>query len=60
MLTIASIVQRKGREGGVEHHRGGLLERVDEGMLLNADPTTQYAVAQSPDWWPVLRLDPIP
>jgi UPF0755 protein len=59
MLTIASIVQR---EGVVKDELSTIAavfwNRVDEGMLLNADPTTQYAVAQSPDWWPVLRLDP--
>lgn len=59
MLTIASIVQR---EGVVKEELSTIAavfwNRVDQGMLLNADPTTQYAVGQSPDWWPVLRLDP--
>ena len=27
-------------------------------MMLQADPTTQYALGRPGDWWPVLRLDP--
>ena len=59
MLTRAAIVQR---EGVVKEELSTIAavfwNRVDQGMLLNADPTTQYAVAASPDWWPVLQLDP--
>jgi UPF0755 protein len=59
MLTVASIVQR---EGVVKEELSTIAavfwNRVDAGMQLGADPTTQYAVGQSPDWWPVLRLDP--
>lgn len=58
MLTIASIVQR---EGVVKEELSTIAavfwNRVDEVMLLNADPTTQYSVGASPDWWPVLSLE---
>ena len=59
MLTVASIVQR---EGVVKEELSTIAavfwNRVDQEMYLGADPTTQYAIGQSPDWWPVLRLDP--
>lgn len=59
MLTVASIVQR---EGVVKEELSTIAavfwNRVDLGMSLGADPTTQYAIGQSPEWWPVLRLDP--
>lgn len=55
MLTVASIVQR---EGVVKEELPRIAavfwNRVDQGMSLGADPTTQYAVAQSPTWWPNL------
>jgi UPF0755 protein len=58
MLTIASIVQR---EGVVKEELPDIAavfwNRVDEGMLLNADPTIQYAVGQPGNWWPVLTLE---
>ncbi|MDQ3931150.1 MAG: endolytic transglycosylase MltG [Chloroflexota bacterium] len=58
MLTVASIVQR---EGVVREELSTIAavywNRVDQGMLLNADPTTQYAVGASPQWWPELTLD---
>jgi UPF0755 protein len=58
MLTIASLVQR---EGVVKEELTTIAavywNRVKEGMLLNADPTTQYAVGQPGNWWPVLSLE---
>jgi UPF0755 protein len=58
-LTIASIVQR---EGVVKEELADIAavfwNRVDRGMLLNADPTTQYALGKPGDWWPQLNLDP--
>ncbi|MEO6457400.1 MAG: endolytic transglycosylase MltG [Chloroflexia bacterium] len=54
-LTIASIVQR---EGVVKEELPTIAavfwNRLDQGIALGADPTTQYAVAKSPDWWPNL------
>ncbi|MDQ5823332.1 MAG: endolytic transglycosylase MltG [Chloroflexota bacterium] len=58
MLTVASITQR---EGVVKEELSTIAavywNRVKEGMLLNADPTTQYAVGEPGNWWPVLSLD---
>ncbi len=61
-LTIASIVQR---EGVVKEElpiiAAVFWNRLDQGIALGADPTTQYAVAKSPDWWPNLdRLGIVP
>lgn len=54
-MTIASIVQR---EGVVKEElpliAAVFWNRLDQGIALGADPTTQYAVAESPDWWPNL------
>jgi len=54
-LTIASIVQR---EGVVKEElpliAAVFWNRLEQGIALGADPTTQYAVAESPDWWPNL------
>lgn len=58
MLTVASITQR---EGVVKEELSTIAavywNRVNEGMLLNADPTTQYSVGEPGNWWPVLSLD---
>ena len=60
MLTVASIVQR---EGVVKEELSTIAavfwNRVDAGMQLGADPTVQYALGQSPTWWPQLNLAPV-
>jgi len=57
-LTLASIVEREAR---VESERpviaGVYMNRLRDGMVMNADPTIQYAVGQARHWWPVLSLD---
>lgn len=54
-VTIASIVER---EAAVTEERATIaavyLNRIAEGMLLNADPTIQYVVGTPEEWWPVL------
>ncbi len=55
VVTVASIVEREvvvPEESAVV--AGLYLNRLDEGMLLQADPTLQYVVGTAEDWWPVL------
>ncbi len=53
VITVASIVER---EAVVPEERPIIakvyLNRVDQGMLLNADPTLQYSIGSEADWWP--------
>ncbi|MDQ6694550.1 MAG: endolytic transglycosylase MltG [Chloroflexota bacterium] len=55
VLTIASIVQREGVVASELPKIAAVYwNRVDRKMELDADPTTQYAVGKSPNWWPSL------
>lgn len=55
VLTIASIVQREGQaKDELPVIAGVFWNRLNRGMKLDADPTTQYAVGKSGDWWPNL------
>lgn len=60
VVTLASIVER---EAAVPEERatvaGLYLNRLDSGMILNADPTLQYVVGTPQDWWPVLDTEMI-
>jgi UPF0755 protein len=55
VLTVASIVQREGRvKEELPTIAAVFWNRVNEGMRLDADPTTQFAVGTSGKWWPNL------
>ncbi len=60
-IRLASIVER---EAGVEQDRptiaGVYLNRLTDGMALDADPTIQYGLGNSRDpntWWPQITQD---
>ena len=56
VVIIASIVEREAKAPGERAVIASVYwNRVAKGMLLNADPTIQYALGTAPDWWPQLN-----
>jgi UPF0755 protein len=60
-IRLASIVER---EAGVEKERpaiaGVYLNRLNDGIAMDADPTIQYALGNTRDpqtWWPQITQD---
>ena len=58
VMTIASIVER---EAAVPEERPIIASvyynRIKQTMPLQADPTVQYAVGKSGDWWPQITTN---
>jgi UPF0755 protein len=58
-ITLASIVEREGVHDDERPTIASVyLNRLAIGMNLDADPTTQYAIASAANWWPPLNVDP--
>lgn len=60
VITIASIIER---EAVIQDERPAiasvLYNRLDETMPLQADPTVQYIVGDSENWWPEVSQEDI-
>jgi UPF0755 protein len=58
VVVLASIVER---EAVLAEERSTIasvyLNRLDNGIKLDADPTIQYALGQPGDWWPQITVD---
>ncbi len=56
VVIIASIVEREAKAPAERKVIASVYwNRVAKGMLLNADPTIQYALGTAGDWWPQLN-----
>ena len=52
VITLASIVEREAAKNDKALVAGILRNRLDRGMLLQADATLQYLRGTEGDWWP--------
>jgi len=59
VITLASIIEREAVHDAERPIIASVyLNRLAVNMKLDADPTTQYAIATSNNWWPRLNFDP--
>ncbi len=59
IIILASIVEREAVHDAERPLIASVyLNRLAISMNLDADPTTQYAIATAADWWPRLDFDP--
>jgi UPF0755 protein len=58
VIVLASIVER---EAVLAQERSTIasvyLNRLDNGIKLDADPTIQYALGRPGDWWPQITIE---
>lgn len=52
ILTLASIVEKEAAKNDKPMVAGILMNRIEKGMLLQADATLQYIKGNEEDWWP--------
>jgi UPF0755 protein len=53
IITLASIVEREAQKPEERATIAGVyVNRLDQNMPLQADPTVQYAIGKADDWWP--------
>ena len=52
IVTLASIVEKESAKNDKPLVAGILLNRLERGMLLQADATLQYVKGNAEDWWP--------
>jgi UPF0755 protein len=58
VVVLASIVEREAVLAGERPTIASVyLNRLDNGIKLDADPTIQYALGQPGDWWPQITVD---
>jgi UPF0755 protein len=56
VLTMASIVEREAQVADERPIAASVyFNRINAGMLLQADPTVQYPLGKEGDWWPELQ-----
>lgn len=53
VVTLASIVEREAQKDNERKTIAGVYaNRLEKEMLLQADPTVQYAIGKPDNWWP--------
>jgi UPF0755 protein len=58
VLVFASLVEREAQLNPERPLIAGIyLNRYEQGINLEADPTVQYAVNKSPNWWAPVKAD---
>jgi UPF0755 protein len=57
IVTLASIIEREARAPSERPIIASVYyNRLSRGMILQADPTVQYALGRPSNWWPLLTV----